>query len=81
MKAEEFLKSIYGDEIESPLFPTDEILELLRQFGSIKCKEQREICADNADSDYNFIGNRDENSHIEVYVLRHSIIDCPEPEM
>lgn len=44
-------------------------------------KEQKQICADNAEADYNVIpleeGEVNIGDSIEVYVLKESILQCP----
>lgn len=79
MTIENYLDNGWPYEITEQQF--EDLKEFIKRIVVIKCKEQRKICADNADADYNFIGNRDENSHIEVYVLKESILNAPEPEM
>lgn len=45
-------------------------LEVAKEIRKLTLEE----AANKADADYNFEGNRDENSIIEVYVLKESIL-------
>lgn len=59
--------------------PYETLVELVK----LKCKEQREICAGEADADYNFVGIFDkvEDVEVEVYVIKSSILNATEPEL
>lgn len=56
------------------------IKESVKEYAIMLCLKQKEICADNAEADYNWIGKDEEFNYvptdIEVYVLRESIIQC-----
>jgi hypothetical protein len=53
----------------------DELLNILKQIQIDTIRETTQACADNAEADYVFTGNRDENSDIEIYVIKSSILE------
>lgn len=54
-----------------------ELEDLLKEYARIKCKEQRIICSEHADADYNIT----QSGYTEVFVINSSILNAPEPEM
>lgn len=89
MTAEEFfdknIKDLDGKETKNSIvfFYKDSIVNAMKEFAQLKCAEQRQICADNADADYNVTDyfDRVTGANIEVYVIKSSILDAKEPEI
>lgn len=57
------------------------IEESVQEYAVMLCRKQREICADNAQADYNIINTSERatlfrEDNIEVYVLKQSILQC-----
>lgn len=53
----------------------DSILAAMRE----ACEQAIDLCADNAEADYTWLGSHSEASidtDLEVYVLKNSILDC-----
>lgn len=55
----------------------------MQEYAKLKCAEQRQICANEAYADYNFVGIFDkvEDVEVEVYVIKSSILNAPEPNI
>jgi len=97
MTALEFVTNLNPERLiqyfEKGKLPKLGLAELLNDYAKIKCTEQRQLCANNADADfyilsgaveeaYNFsIDESSEELPIEVYVIKSTILDTPEPEM
>ena len=72
-KAEEYFEKIpYSFDIPNI---KEWVCDQIRCAQKDAIKEAVQACADNADADYTFTGNRDENSDIEVYVIKSSILE------
>ena len=74
-KAEEYINDFWGKIPETCLISEYDIKLVIKyaQIDAIKATVQ--ACANNADAGYIFIGNRDENSDIEIYVIKSSILE------
>jgi len=78
MTIEEF---IVDCEHDGSYVPINEVLRLMKEYAKHCCQLQRQICADNADVDYTIIKHDDGGEDmIEVYVIKDSIFNAPEPE-
>ena len=53
----------------------ESLTRAMLNFARIMCEKQKEICADNADADYQMITGTIVPD-IEVYVLKESILQC-----
>lgn len=82
MTAEEVLNNYnclyrYRDEAT---YNYSAIIKAMKEYAHLMCEKQKEICADNAEADYNWVGKDEEFNYvptdIEVYVLKQSIIQC-----
>lgn len=74
IKAEEILEQ-YHKIHNGCYFPQDTINTML-EFAKEMCELQKLECSNKAEAEYTFIGNRDENSLIEVYIIKESILNC-----
>ena len=80
-KTEEYIPKVCAvEEIlhsnsNKPFWSKEFILKIIKQTQVDTIRETVQTCADNADAGYIFIGNRDENSDIEVYVIKSSILE------
>jgi len=48
----------------------------MKEYAHIKCMKQKQICADHAEADMNYVNN-ELDGDVEVYVLKESILQCP----
>jgi hypothetical protein len=73
MTIEQFMEEhVY---MKDKLWNDQVMLNLIVEYAHLMCEKQKEICADNAEADYNWVGDS-RNANVEVYVLRESIIQC-----
>ena len=56
------------------------IEESVQEYAVMLCRKQKEICADNAEADYTWVGKDEEFNYvptdIEVYVIKSTILNC-----
>ncbi len=74
-KAEEYVNDFWGEAPIGDIVSHYDICEVIKRVQADAIKETCQACAENADADYTFTGNRDENSDIEVYVIKSSILE------
>jgi len=57
----------------------DSLEKAMIDFARILCQKQKQICADNAEADFDIVGDSNflEEQVIEVYVLKESILQAP----
>lgn len=56
-------------------YTENQIIQMMKEYAHLMCEKQKEICADNADADYQMITGTIVPD-IEVYVLKQSILQC-----
>jgi len=62
-------------------FIEEQVIEMMKEYAHFMCEKQKEICADNAEADWDYEGriySNDESGYcgITAYVLNQSIIQC-----
>jgi hypothetical protein len=73
MTASEFYQTEWPSLIVYESMSDSEIIELIARFALLKCAEQRQICADNAELAW--------DEYNEIYIDKNSILNQPSPKM